>query len=401
MESLHDKKILLAVTGSIAAYKSAFLVRNLIKQGCDVRVIMTNAACSFVSPLTFSTLSKNEVYSSVSSGESWNNHVEMGLWADAMVVAPCTATTLAKLAHGIADNVVVATYLSAKCPVFIAPAMDLDMWTHESTVDNISKVESYGNEIIPVGHGELASGLVGDGRMAEPIDICRHLAEAIDKKKDLINKKVLITAGPTIEHIDPIRFIGNHSSGKMGTALARECSLRGADVTLILGPTSIIPPTQIDVVKVETSAQMYTETATRFKDADITIFAAAVSDYRPETVANEKIKKDSPSITLELVKNVDIAYQLGKQKVAGQINVGFALETQNEEEYAQRKLDKKNFDMIVLNSLRDKGAGFGHDTNKISIIKKDNKITEYQLKSKQEVSKDIVNEIVSIISEEK
>lgn len=393
------KKIILGISGSIAAYKAAFLTRLLIKSGAEVQILMTEAATQFITPLTLSTLSKKPVHVKVSSEESWNNHVEMGLWADAMVIAPATATTLAKLAHGIADNVIVATYLSARCPVFFAPAMDLDMWTHPSTVQNVQKLQSYGNRLIDVAHGELASGLVGNGRMAEPETIVEMLNDFFDKKNDLANSNALITAGPTYEAIDPVRFIGNRSSGKMGVALAEEMANRGAKVKLILGPSSLkTNHPNIETIRVTNAQSMFEAAQAHFEKSDISILAAAVADYRPITVADKKIKKKDKTLTIELEKTTDIAATLGKQKRKNQLLIGFALETNNELENAQGKLERKNFDFIVLNSLRDKGAGFAVDTNKITILRKDNKLKNFELKSKKQVAVDIVDEIVSMKS---
>ncbi len=392
------KKIILGISGSIAAYKAAFLTRLLIKSGAEVQILMTESATQFITPLTLSTLSKRPVHTQVSSEESWNNHVELGLWADAMIVAPTTATTLAKLANGIADNVIVATYLSARCPVFFAPAMDLDMWLHPSTVGNVQKLQSYGNQLIDVAHGELASGLVGNGRMAEPEFIVETLEKYFAKKGDLVGKKALITAGPTYEPIDPVRFIGNRSSGKMGIALAKELAERGAEVELILGPSALkIQHPNIETIRVTNAQSMYEAAQSRFEKSDISILAAAVADYRPINVADKKIKKKDKTLTIELEKTTDIAATLGKQKRDNQLLIGFALETNNEIENAKGKLERKNFDFIVLNSLQDKGAGFAVDTNKITILRKDNKIKDFELKSKTKVAIDIVNEIISMI----
>jgi len=392
------KKIILCVSGSIAAYKAAFLTRLLIKSGAEVQILMTESATQFITPLTLSTLSKRPVHTQVSSEESWNNHVELGLWADAMIIAPTTATTLAKLANGIADNVIVATYLSARCPVFFAPAMDLDMWLHPSTVNNVQKLQSYGNQLIDVAHGELASGLVGNGRMAEPEFIVETLQKYFSQKEDLVGKKALITAGPTYEPIDPVRFIGNRSSGKMGVALAKELAERGAEVKLILGPSALkIQHPNIETIRVTNAHSMYEAAQSFFEKSDISILAAAVADYRPINVADKKIKKKDKTLTIELEKTTDIAATLGKQKRDDQLLIGFALETNNEIENAKGKLERKNFDFIVLNSLQDKGAGFAVDTNKITILRKDNKMKDFELKSKTKVAIDIVDEIISMI----
>ncbi len=395
--ALANKKIILCITGSIAAYKAAFLVRLLIKQQAEVRVIMTPSACFFISPLTLSTLSQHDVHTAISESDSWNNHVELGLWADAMVVAPATATTLGKMANGIADNMVVATYLSAKCPVFIAPAMDLDMWIHPSTQSNIQKLSSYGNHIIPVGNGELASGLIGEGRMAEPEEIIAFLESEIANTQDLEGKTVLITAGPTYEAIDPVRYIGNHSSGKMGVAIARQCASRGANVDLILGPSSIkINHPMIHCTDVISAEQMFDKTIERFESCDIAIMAAAVADYTPVSVSKIKLKKKEGDLNIPMKRTRDIARQLGSIKKK-QILIGFALETNDEIINANQKLQSKNLDFIVLNSLNDEGAGFKHNTNKIKIINREGECKDFPLKSKDEVAVDIVNEMVSLL----
>jgi phosphopantothenoylcysteine decarboxylase/phosphopantothenate--cysteine ligase len=389
---MKPNKVILAVSGSIAAYKSAYLTRLLVKEGIEVRVLMTKSASEFISPLTLSTLSKHPVYSEVISEASWNNHVEAGMWADLMIVAPATANTIAKMANGICDNMVTATYLSAKCPVYIAPAMDLDMWKHPSTIQNLEKLNAYGNRIIPVGHGELASGLHGDGRMAEPEEILSYIFKDFSKEKDLIGKKILVTAGPTYEAIDPVRFIGNHSSGKMGLELAKEAADRGAEVHLVLGPSKLeVSHSGIRVTHVNSAQEMYQVCIKEFKNCNLAILAAAVADYRPKHIASEKIKKSDSDLRIELEKTIDIAASLGKEKKSGQHTIGFALETENEVENAKAKLERKNFDMIVLNSLKDKGAGFNHDTNKVSIFLKDGKIFKFETKSKKEVACDILN----------
>lgn len=394
-------KFILGISGSIAAYKAAYLVRALIKKRKEVRVVMTPSATKFVAPITLSTLSKHEVHIDLINEDSWNNHVELGLWADAMIVAPATATTIAKMTNGIADNMLIATYLSVKCPVYIAPAMDLDMWKHPSTLSNIEKLESYGNKIIPVGNGELASGLYGEGRMAEPDDIVNfvlHAKPRIGRHGDLIGKKVLITAGPTQERIDAVRFIGNHSSGKMGIALAEECASRGADVSLILGPTGLKPSNgHVNLTSVVTAEQMYEAAVDQYSEADICIMAAAVADYTPSQIFDHKVKKVNGAWKMDLKKTKDIALELGRRKKKNQLNIGFALETDNELDYAKGKMKKKDFDFIVLNSLKDKGAGFQYDTNKVTIIFKDNKIKKFELKSKRDVAEDIVDEIISIL----
>jgi phosphopantothenoylcysteine decarboxylase/phosphopantothenate--cysteine ligase len=396
---LKDKKILLGICGSIASYKSAILTRLLVKSGANVKIIMTSDATHFITPLTLSTLSKNPVlteYFKPDTGE-WNSHVDLGLWADFMLIAPASANTLAKFAHGICDNLLTATYLSAKCPVYIAPAMDLDMWKHQSTQDNIAKIKSYGNIIINPAHGELASGLIGEGRMSEPEDIHDFLQQELKKKLPLKNKKALVTAGPTYEAIDPVRFIGNHSSGKMGYALAEELSLLGADVTLISGPTSLTVSKYINRIDVTTAEEMYKETRKYFPETDITIMSAAVADYRPKSVADQKIKKESGEFNIDLVKTTDILNSLGEIKKSNQILIGFALETTDEEANAIKKVRKKNLDFIVLNSLKDKGAGFKGDENKITIIDKDLRKEAFPIKTKKEVAKDICKKIVGLM----
>ena len=400
---LRGKKILLGISGGIAAYKSAFLVRLLIKAGAEVKVMMTPASTFFITPLTLSVLSKNEVYTNFfdekSPNPTWNNHVDLGLWADVMVIAPATASTLSKMASGQCDNILLATYLSAKCPVFFAPTMDLDMYQHPSTIRNIETLISYGNHLIPATSGELASGLHGEGRMAEPETIVAVLEDFLKKKQTLKGKKVLITAGPTHEAIDPVRFIGNHSTGKMGIALAQEMTLLGAEVTLVLGPiaeTSL--PENIKVIKVQSAQQMLQACLSVYESQDMVIAAAAVADYRPEVVATEKIKKHNDSFTLQLVKNPDILFTLGQQKTK-QFLVGFALETHNEIENAQKKLKTKNLDLMVLNSLQDEGAGFAKNTNKITFITKDLVVEPMPLKSKTQVAVDIINKILSLRNE--
>ena len=394
---MKGKRIILAITGSIAAYKAAFLTRLLVKSGAEVQVLMTEAATHFITPLTLSTLSKKPVFTDIISEDSWNSHVELGLWADAMLIAPATATTLAKLATGMSDNIVTAVYLSARCPVFIAPAMDLDMWQHPATVRNLNLLRGDNCQIIPVGHGELASGLVGDGRMAEPEDIVKHLQGFFDKKQDFKGKKILVTAGPTYEALDPVRFIGNKSSGKMGVAIAETLAERGAEVILVLGPSKImdIPPS-VKTINVESAQQMFDAATLHFETCDAAILAAAVADYRPKHVSDIKIKKKDDNFTIELEKTPDIAASLGSRKQAHQKLIGFALETNDEIANALSKLKRKNFDFIVLNSLRETGAGFNHDTNKISIIFDAHTIKTYALKDKDDVAKDIVDELSKI-----
>ncbi|MEL7251510.1 MAG: bifunctional phosphopantothenoylcysteine decarboxylase/phosphopantothenate--cysteine ligase CoaBC [Bacteroidota bacterium] len=391
MEAIAGKKIILGVTGSIAAYKAVFLTRLLVKAGAEVQVLMTPAATKFVQPLTFSTLSKRPVFTEVTAEDAWNNHVELGLWADAMLVAPATANTLARLANGICDNIIAAVYLSARCPVFVAPAMDVDMWHHASTQANIKRLHSYGNHLIPVESGELASGLKGEGRLAEPENIVEFLSDFFTRSQALAGTKVLITAGPTYEAIDPVRFIGNRSSGKMGVSLAKAITEQGGEVILVLGPSSLQPEMEgLTVERVQRAQEMYDAALRHFPTCQVAIMAAAVADYRPVNAATEKIKKKGEHMTIELVKNPDIAATLGQQKREGQLLIGFALETENAEANAQGKLERKNLDYIVLNSLRDTGAGFGTDTNKVSIFAADNKVVHFELKSKDEVARDIV-----------
>lgn len=395
---LAGKNILLGITGSIAAYKCAFLVRLLVKQGANVKVVMTDAAQQFITPLTLSTLSKNPVLTQYADEQgNWNSHVELGLWADVLLIAPASANTLAKLAHGLCDNLLTATYLSARCPVVVSPAMDLDMYQHPSTLANLKKLRTFGNQIIPATHGELASGLVGDGRMAEPEDIIKFLEEQVFYPNQEIfkGKKVLVTAGPTLEAIDPVRYISNHSTGKMGFALAHQFSCMGADVTLIKGPTLQQPTlgTNVKIIEVESAAEMFDATTKAFAGTDITVMAAAVADYTPADVADKKIKKDGQNLELHLVKTRDILAELGRNKAPGQFLVGFALETNNEEQHAQEKLKKKNLDLIVLNSLRDSGAGFGHDTNRVTLLNNKGGKKQFELKSKTEVALDIIKAI--------
>lgn len=400
MSHLEGKKILLAITGGIAAYKMNYLIRDFVKAGAEVKVLLTPAAGQFVSALTLSTLSKNPVLSEMFDDKgNWNNHVELALWADLMLVAPCTANTLSKMIHGMCDNLVLAAYLSAKCPVFIAPAMDLDMYQHFSTQQNLEIAQDHGHIVIPAEEGELASGLVGVGRLASNETIINEIKRffAPNKNASLAGKKILITAGPTYEAIDPVRFIGNHSSGKMGYALAEEAAERGALVTLISGPSSeIVKHSRISLCNVTSAREMHDEVFKYYHGVDVAIAAAAVADYAPKEVAPEKIKKSEDNMTIELVKNPDILKAMGEQK-KHQFLVGFALETQNEEANAQGKLVKKNLDMIILNSLRDKGAGFQKDTNKIKIITHDD-MRAYELKSKQEVASDILDFMESKIN---
>ncbi len=393
---LSGKKIVLGVSGSIAAYKAALLTRLLVKEGAEVKVIMTPSAHDFITPLTLATLSKNPVWSSFTKDNSgeWNNHVELGLWADAIVIAPASANTLGKMAHGLCDNLLLATYLSAQCPVFFAPAMDLDMLKHSSTQSNIANLIKAGNHLIEPGFGELASGLVGNGRMAEPEEILLKLSQHFSVKK-LQGKKALVTAGPTHEAIDPVRFIGNNSSGKMGFAIAEALALHGAEVKLITGPTSqVTNHANIIISKVTSAEEMYHACRDQFPSMDIAVLSAAVADYRPTVRADQKIKKTDGNLVIELTKTRDIAAELGKLKRHDQVIVGFALETENEIANAEKKILAKNFDFIVLNSLNDKGAGFGRDTNKVTMIDRQNNIKQFTLKSKQEVANDIVNAII-------
>ena len=392
------KKILIGVTGSIAAYKSILLVRELIKAGAEVKVIMTTAAKDFVTPLTLSTLSKNPVLIDLFEENSWSNHVMLGRWADLFLIAPLSCNTLAKMAQGLCDNLLLATYLSATCPVAVAPAMDEDMWQHPSAKLNLQTIAAHGVTVIPVENGELASGLHGEGRMAELSTILSFIAERFFLSKDVTGKTILVSAGPTYEPIDPVRFIGNHSSGKMGIAIAEELAKRGAKVELVLGPSAVTSFNKAIVIhKVKTAAEMYDQCIAIFDKVNVGIMCAAVSDYTPVTVAAEKIKKNGEGLVLELKKTKDILQSLGERKKKDQLLVGFALETANEKEYALSKLAKKNADMVVLNSLNDTGAGFGYDTNQVTIFEKNGKEWAYGQKSKQQVAKDIVDRIVNML----
>jgi phosphopantothenoylcysteine decarboxylase/phosphopantothenate--cysteine ligase len=398
MSVLSGKKILLGISGGIAAYKTASLVRLFIKAGAQVQVVMSPASLHFVTPLTLATLSKNPVYSTFYNEEEgtgeWNNHVELGLWADLMIVAPATANTLSKMANGNCDNLLIATYLSAKCPVYFAPAMDLDMYKHPSTLDSFLKLNSFGNIIIPAENGELASGLSGEGRMAEPENIITFIENDILDKLPLKGKKILITAGPTYEAIDPVRFIGNHSSGKMGFDIANEAANQGAEVVLISGPTHLnVQNSSIKLIRVTSAQDMYDACLEYYYSIDVAIAAAAVADYRPKNVASQKIKKSEATFSIELEKTKDILATLGEQK-KNQFLIGFALETENEIEHAKQKIQKKNLDLIVLNSLKDSGAGFGSPTNKVTFISKDFSIEPKELKSKEEVAQDIINKVI-------
>ena len=392
---LEGKKFVLGITGSIAAYKAAYLIRALIKKGAEVQVVITPAGKEFITPITLSALTSKPVISEFFSQRdgTWHSHVDLGLWADAMIVAPATASTIGKMAHGIADNMLITTYLSMKAPVFIAPAMDLDMFAHPATQHNLDILRSYGNHIIEPGEGELASHLVGKGRMEEPDNIVRILEDYFAKGAELAKKKVVITAGPTYEKIDPVRFISNYSSGKMGYALAEECAARGAEVILVSGPVQLTTSHPgIRRIDVESAAEMHEATLREFADADAAILCAAVADFTPEEVADHKIKREHDDLMLRLKPTHDIAAALGQRKQAHQCLVGFALETDHEAEHAQNKLRRKNLNFIVLNSLRDAGAGFRHDTNKITILDAEGS-TAYPLKSKKEVAADIVDRL--------
>ena len=397
---LKDKHIIVGITGSIAAYKAAILIRLLVKAGAEVKVIMTPMAKQFITPLTLATLAKNPILVDFYNPENgdWNSHVDLGMWADLYLIAPASANTIGKMANGIADNLLLTTFLSAKCPVCVAPAMDLDMYAHPANLKNLETLKSYGNKIIEPAAGELASGLVGKGRMEEPEAIVKYLEDFFFQPQELSGKHFLVTAGPTYEAIDPVRFIGNWSSGKMGYALAEELAARGANVTLVSGPTNLstIHP-NINRVNVISAEQMHQKCIEAFPHTNGAIMCAAVADYRPESYSDVKIKRKSDDLTINLTPNKDIAAELGKMKTGNQVLVGFALETNEEEQNSFKKLKSKNLDFIVLNSLRDKGAGFHHDTNKISIIFKDGEIEHFDLKSKVEVAQDIVNQVVRFL----
>lgn len=390
---LKGKKIVLGITGSIAAYKACYIIRGLVKAGAEVQVVITPAGKEFITPITLSTLTQKPVVSEFFSQRdgTWNSHVKLGLWADAMLIAPCTASTLGKMANGVADNMLVTTYLSMKAPVFIAPAMDLDMYQHPTTQANMNRLRSFGNQIIEPQSGFLASGLEGKGRMEEPENIVAYLDNYFEEK-DLQGKRIMITAGPTYEKIDPVRFIGNYSSGKMGFALAEECARRGAEVTLIAGPVSMSCSANIHRIDVESCEEMYQAATTTFANMDAAILCAAVADFRPENVATEKIKREKDDLVIRLKPTHDIAAQLGQMKKQGQLLVGFALETNDEEANAQKKLQKKNLDFIVLNSLQRKGTCFQSDDNQISILSANGQV-DFDKKPKTEVAKDIVNEL--------
>jgi len=401
---LKGKKIVVAVTGSIAAYKIPHFVRLLVKAGAEVQVLLTNAAKLFVSPLSLATVSGRIALTDVTDGATWNNHVALGLWADAMIIAPCSANTLGKLANGLCDNIVAAVYLSARCKVFIAPAMDEDMWLHPSTQTNISKLQTYGNHIIPTEYGELASGLIGPGRMAEPENMIKILSDFWHTPTlPLTGQMAVVTAGPTYERIDPVRFIGNFSTGKMGIAIAESLANAGAEVTLVLGPTQHKPTANslIKVINVESAEQMYDATVATTANADIYVLAAAVADYKPMHYAENKIKKTANDLTIDLIKTKDILGTLGKIKADWQTLIGFALETEHEKENATKKLHAKNADMIVLNSLRDEGAGFGHETNKVTLLNKNGNSVALPLQTKTEVANAITEQIILLRNEAK
>lgn len=398
---LKGKHIILGITGSIAAYKAAYIIRGLVKKGAEVQVVITPAGKEFITPLTLATLSSHPVISEFFSNRdgTWNSHVDLGLWADVMLIAPATASTIGKMANGIADNMLVTTYLSCKAPVFVAPAMDLDMFAHPTTQQNLDRLRSFGNRIIEPASGELASHLIGKGRMEEPDKIIETLEDFFSERQELEGKKIVITAGPTYEKIDPVRFIGNYSSGKMGYALAEACANRGAEVVLVSGPVSLSTHhPAIKRIDVESANDMYEATVHAFQEANAAILCAAVADYRPENRAEQKIKREKDEeLLLRLVANKDIAAELGGMKKDNQVLVGFALETQNGIQHATKKLENKNLDFIVLNSLSDPGAGFRCDTNKISILERNGQVTEYALKSKTEVAGDIVNKLVDYL----
>jgi phosphopantothenoylcysteine decarboxylase/phosphopantothenate--cysteine ligase len=396
---LQGKKILLCLTGSIAVYKSALFVRLLVKSGAEVKVIMTKGAQDFVTPLTFSTLSKNKTLTDLYNEGNWENHVMLGRWADVMLIAPASCNTIAKMANGICDNLLLAVYLSSTCPVLIAPAMDEDMWHHPATKKNIEILKQNGNEFLPVNKGELASGLHGEGRMAEPEEMIKYLEDFFSKETILKGKKALVTAGPTHEALDPVRFIGNNSSGKMGVAVAEELLKNGAEVHLILGPSSINVEQKITTKRVTSAQEMYEAVMDDFPSYDIIVMAAAVADYSPKNKREQKIKKETGDFSLELIKTKDILFEAGKIKSKNQTLVGFALETENEKENAIKKLSKKNADLIVLNSLNDEGAGFGSDTNKITIFDKNKKEYNFPAKTKKEVAADIINTIIEYRNE--
>tara|TARA_B100000902_G_scaffold395817_1_gene455242 strand:- start:2639 stop:3844 length:1206 start_codon:yes stop_codon:yes gene_type:complete len=398
---LEGKNVILGITASIAAYKSTYIVRLLKKLGASVKVIQTESSTSFVTPLSLSTLSENQVVIDVIDKENnkWISHVELGLWADIMIIAPITAKTMSKMVQGNCDNQLIATYLSAKCPVYFAPAMDLDMYKHQSTKNNINKLISFGNKFIKPNYGELASGLIGEGRMAEPEEIIKYIIEDINSQKDLYNINCLVTAGPTYENIDPIRYIGNKSTGKMGLEISKNLANRGAKVKLIMGPSNLKScHPNISQVNINTADQMYNEVEKHFDNSEISVFSAAVSDYKPKKVYNEKYKKINDEWKLDLIKNRDIISEMSFRRNKNQYVVGFALESENEIDNAIKKLKKKKMDMIILNSIRDNGSTFGYETNKITIIDKKLNIKNYNLKNKSEVANDIVEKIIEMIN---
>ncbi|MFZ4783994.1 MAG: bifunctional phosphopantothenoylcysteine decarboxylase/phosphopantothenate--cysteine ligase CoaBC [Flavobacteriales bacterium] len=398
---LSGKKILVGISGSIAAYKTNWLIRLLIQSGAEVKVVLTPSALDFVTPLTLSTLSKNPVYSDFTEDQdkgTWTNHVALALWADVMVIAPASSNTLSKMVSGQSDNFLMTTYMSTRCPVIVAPAMDHDMYVHPATQENLQKLRSFGHLVVTPGEGELASGLMGKGRMGEPEEMYEAIVKLFHPNLPLSGKKVIVTAGPTYEMIDPVRFIGNFSSGKMGFALAEALANRGALVKLISGPTHLsLQHPHIEVIRVRSAQEMLEAALSEYADTDITVLAAAVADYRPAQVAFEKIKKVSAALEIKLEPTPDIAAHLGKLKKGNQLNIGFALETNDEENNAKSKLERKNFDMIVLNSLRNEGAGFGTDTNQVTLFTSDNKRKEFGLKTKTQVAEDIVQEIIGLM----
>lgn len=394
---MKGKKIILGISGSIAAYKIPMLVRLLLKKGAEVKIVMTPSAASFVSPLVLSTLTKHPVLIELSSNETWANHVALGRWADLMIIAPVSCNTIAKMANGICDNLLLAVYLSAACPVMVAPAMDEDMWNHPSLQQNLLKLKSYQNIVLNTEHGELASGLIGFGRMLEIEKLITEIDSFFNTKQRLKNKKALVTAGPTYENLDPVRYIGNYSSGKMGIAIAETLANEGCEVLLVLGPTPLTTVhTNIKTINVRSAQQMLNACMTHFTETDIAVMSAAVADYTPITVSDSKIKKNDGEFTIQLKKTTDILKQLGTIKTSSQVLIGFALENNNEKTYALKKLQEKNADAIVLNSLNDEGAGFAHDTNKITIFEKNGTETNYELKNKKEVAKDIVEKIIKL-----
>jgi phosphopantothenoylcysteine decarboxylase/phosphopantothenate--cysteine ligase len=394
---MKGKKVILGISGSIAAYKIPMLVRLLLKKGAEVKIVMTPSAASFVSPLVLSTLTKHPVLIELSSDETWANHVALGRWADLMIIAPASCNTIAKMANGICDNLLLAVYLSAACPVMVAPAMDEDMWNHASLQQNLLKLKSYQNIVLNTEHGELASGLIGFGRMLEIEKLVTEIDSFLNIKQRLKNKKALVTAGPTYENLDPVRYIGNYSSGKMGIAIAETLANEGCEVLLVLGPTPLTPVhTNIKTINVRSAQQMLNACITHFTETDIAVMSAAVADYTPIAVSDSKIKKNDGEFTIQLKKTTDILKQLGTIKTSNQVLIGFALENNNEKTYALKKLQEKNADAIVLNSLNDEGAGFAHDTNKITIFEKNGTETNYELKNKKEVAKDIVEKIIKL-----